>query len=71
MDGVTSLHVVRLNSVLVSKGLTTEDQANHSHVDSLSLLKRLLDAQNRVRWLEVERRLNASQGLHKLTICSG
>ena len=44
VDGVASLHVVRLDGVLVSEGLTTEDKTNHGHVNALSLLKSLLDA---------------------------
>ena len=63
VDGLASLHVVRLNSVFVGQRLTLIDKTNHSHVDSFTFLQGLLNVENRVRWLEVERLLHTSKGL--------
>ena len=63
MDSVTSLHVVVRNVVFVCERFSCVDQTYHRHVNALLLLQGLLNLQNRVRWLEVERLLHACQGL--------
>ena len=63
VDGLTGLHIVRLNCVLVGERLSLVDEANHGHVDALTLLQRLLDVQNSVRRLKVERLLDSSERL--------
>ena len=48
VDGLASLHVVRLNSVFVGQRLTLIDETNHGHVDSFTFLQGLLNVEDRV-----------------------
>ena len=69
VDGLASLHIVRLDCVLVGERTSRVNETNHGHIDTLTLLQSLLDRQNRVRGLEVERLLDSSKGLkHEATI---
>ncbi len=63
VNGVTSLHVNVGNRVLVSERLSTVDQSDHGDVNSLLLLQSLLDLENVVSGLEVERLLHSCEGL--------
>ena len=54
MDGVTSLHVVVGDVLLVSKRLATVDETDHGHIDTLFLLQSLFNLQHCVRGLEVK-----------------
>ena len=63
VDGLASLHIVRLDRVLVGQRLSLIDETNHGHVDSFTFLQGLLNVENRVRRLEVERLLHTSEGL--------
>ena len=68
MDGVSGLHVIMCNVLLVGKRLASVNQTNHRHVDALLLLKCLLDLQNSISRLKVERLLNSCQSLHNIQI---
>ena len=48
VNGLASLHVVRLDSVFVGQRLTLIDETNHGYVDSFTLLQGLLDVEDRV-----------------------
>ena len=63
MDGVSCLHIVVRDVLVICQGLSCVDQTNHGHIDSFFLLQGLLDLQNCVRGLEVKRLLHASQSL--------
>ena len=64
MDSITSFHVVELDVLLVGQRLSSVDQTDHGHIDSLFLLERLFDLQNGVRGLEVERLLDSGERLY-------
>ena len=64
MNGVTGLHVIMGNVLLVGKRFSGIDQTNHGYVNSFLFLERLLDLQNSICGLEVERLFDASQSLN-------
>ena len=65
VNRVSRLHVIMCNVLLVGKRLASVNQSNHWHVDALLLLQRLLDLQNGIGRLKVERLLHSCQSLHK------
>ena len=67
VDAVAGLEVKVRKGHLVDEGLAAEDKTNHGHVNAFLLLQRLLDLQHRVGWLEVERLLDASESLTKIS----
>ena len=65
VNSVTSFHVIVRDVLLVSQRFSSVDQTDHGHIDSLFLLQSLLDLQNGVCGLEVERLLHSSECLYK------
>ena len=63
VNSVTGLHVNVGNGVLVSERLSTVNQPDHGNVNSFLLLQRLLDLEDVVSGLEVERLLHACESL--------
>ena len=63
VDDVSSLHIVVGDGLFIGQRLASVDQTNHWNVNSFLLLQGLLDVQDGVRRLEVERLLHASQSL--------
>jgi hypothetical protein len=63
VEGAASLQVVVGDLHLIGELLATEDQADLLDLDTLLLLKRLLDLHDRVVRLEVVRLLPSCQGL--------
>ena len=68
MNRVTSFHVIVGNVLLVGEGFSSINQTDHRHVDTFLFLKRLLDLQNRVSRLKVERLLHSGEGLSQENI---
>ena len=63
MNCVTSFHVIVRNVLLVGQRFSSVDQTDHGYIDSLFLLQRLLDLQNGVGGLKVERLLDSCERL--------
>ena len=63
MNGIASFHVIMRNVLLIGEGLSSVDQTDHGHIDSLLFLEGLLDLQNGVCRLEVKRLFDSSERL--------
>ena len=63
MDGGASAHFVVFDGGLVSELLSTEDESDHSDVNTLLLLELLFDLQHGVCGLEVEVNFSTGQSL--------
>ena len=70
VDGIASFHVIVCDVLLVGQRLSCVDQTYHWNVNSLFLLKCLLDLENGVCGLEVKRLLNSSKRLYKENVRS-
>ena len=70
MNRVTSFHVIVSNILFVCERFSSINQTDHGHVDTFLFLKRLLDLQNSIGWLEVERLLHASESLSNEQVIS-
>ena len=63
VNGIASFHVIMRNVLLIGERLSSVDQTDHGNIDSLLFLKGLLDLQNGVCRLEVERLFDSSERL--------
>ena len=63
MNGVSCLHIVVCNRLLVTQLFSAIDETNHSDINSFFLLESLFDLQHSVGGLEVEGLLHTSQSL--------
>ena len=60
VDGISGLHVIWLDCVLIGERFATKNQSDHGNINTLSLLKSLFNTLDRVSRLKVEGRFNSS-----------